>query len=73
MKSLVQRHFAHVHRMHLFHFDSVSIRGFITFHTAELNLVLISPGAKQLTLMFSAPSSTDSALVSPNKAVLLIP
>ena len=29
------------------------------------------PGAKQLTLIFSSPSSTDSALVSPNKAVLL--
>lgn len=40
-------------------------------HTAELKLVLIKPGAKQLTLIFSTPNSTDSALVSPNKAVLL--
>ena len=44
----------------------------IIIHTAELKLVLINPGAKQLTLIFSGPSSTDSALVNPNKAVLLM-
>ena len=40
-------------------------------HTAELRLVLTMLGAIQLTLMFSAPSSTDRVLVKPNKAVLL--
>lgn len=40
-------------------------------HTIELKLVLTKPGAKQFTLMFSGPSSTESALVKPNKAVLL--
>ena len=39
--------------------------------TAELNLVLMMPGAMQLTLIAGA-SSVARALVSPNSAVLLV-
>jgi hypothetical protein len=39
--------------------------------TIEENLVSISPGAKQLTLMFSEARSSEAAFVSPRRAVLL--
>ena len=40
--------------------------------TAELNLVLIRPGARQLTRIPSWASSVDSTLVAPSRAVLLM-
>lgn len=39
--------------------------------TAELNRVLIIPGATQLTLMLVAANSGASTRVRPSKAVLL--
>ena len=39
--------------------------------TAELNLVLMTPGARQLTLIAGA-NSVASALVRPSRAVLLV-
>ena len=47
---------------------------FVSCHyllTAELNLVLMIPGAIQLTLMLSDASSSERTFVRPNKAVLL--
>ena len=39
--------------------------------TAELNFVLMTPGARQLTLIAGA-NSVASALVRPSRAVLLV-
>jgi hypothetical protein len=40
-------------------------------HRAELNLVFINPGARQLTLILSLASSADKTFVRPMRADLL--